>query len=255
MLLMNYGKQPWAHRAIITRQLKSLDDVVQLALTDFDLTRKGWLFTGKNGSANRDPLYGFHSLSELYFKADAEFNGRFTVPVLWDKKLETIVNNESSEIIRMFYSEFDALLPSNLREPNRPGGGFYPIHLRPEIDAMNDWVYNTVNNGVYKVGFAANQEAYNDNVYPLFSSLDRLEHHLSQPGHSPYLFGPYITEADIRLYTTMARFDVAYHTIFQCNLKMIRNDYPRLHLWLRNLYWDTSSRTNGGVFHKTTFVS
>lgn len=226
---------------------------MQLVLTDFDITDRGWLFTGKNGSAERDPIYGFSSLSELYFKADPNYDGRFTVPTLWDKKTGTIVNNESSEIIRMFYSEFDGLLPERRRESHRPGGGFYPPHLRSQIDEMNDWVYETVNNGVYKTGFATTQEAYDANVYPLFASLDRLERHLSQPGHSPYLFGQYITEADIRLYTTLARFDVAYFTIFQCNLKMIRYDYPRLHLWLRNLYWDESERTNGGVFHHTTF--
>ena len=242
-----------AHRAIITRGLKSLDGVVQLVLTSFELTEKGWLFTGKDSSPSQEPLYGFKSLSELYYKADPEFNGRFTVPLLWDKKTETVVNNESSEIIRMFYSEFDAFLAEPLRETNTPNGGFYPPHLRAEIDEMNDWVYNTVNNGVYKCGFSTTQQAYDSNVYPLFASLDRLEQHLSQSGHSPYLFGAHITEADIRLYTTMARFDVAYFTIFQCNLKMIRHDYPRLHLWLRNLYWDTSDRTNGGVFHRTTY--
>jgi glutathione S-transferase len=173
--------------------------------------------------------------------------------VLWDKKLHTIVNNESSEIIRILYSAFDEFLEPDLREANKPGGGFLPSHLRSEIDEMNDWVYNTVNNGVYKVGFATNQEAYDANIYPLFKSLDRLEAHLSQPNHQPYLFGQYITEADIRLYTTLARFDVAYHTIFTCNLKMIRHDYPLLSRWLRNLYWDESDRTNGGAFKNTTF--
>ena len=173
--------------------------------------------------------------------------------MLWDKKLHTIVNNESAEIIRMLYSSFDSFLEPDLREANKPGGGFLPSHLRKEIDEMNEWVYNTVNNGVYKVGFATTQDAYDANVYPLFKSLDRLEAHLSDPRHQPYLFGQYITEADIRLYTTMARFDVAYHTIFTCNLKMIRHDYPLLSRWLRNLYWDESDRTNGGAFKKTTF--
>ena len=175
------------------------------------------------------------------------------MPVLWDKKLHTIVNNESAEIIRMLYSSFDSFLEPDLREANKPGGGFLPSHLRKEIDEMNEWVYNTVNNGVYKVGFATTQDAYDANVYPLFKSLDRLEAHLSDPRHQPYLFGQYITEADIRLYTTMARFDVAYHTIFTCNLKMIRHDYPLLSRWLRNVYWDESDRTNGGAFKKTTF--
>ncbi|KAJ9615190.1 hypothetical protein H2200_001264 [Cladophialophora chaetospira] len=248
----NYGC-PWAHRTIIVRALKSLEPVIQLITTDFDLTENGWLFTGRNGSLGADPLYGFTGLKQLYLKADPEYVGRYTVPVLWDKKTETIVNNESSEIIRMLYDQFDDFLEPDQREANKPGGGFYPPHLRKEIDAMNDWVYTTINNGVYKTGFAATQEAYDASVYPLFKSLDRLEEHLGHASHQPYLFGEYITEADVRLYTTMARFDVAYYNIFNCNLKMIRHDYPRLSKWLRNLYWDTSDRTNGGVFKKTTF--
>lgn len=152
----------------------------------------------------------------------------------------------------MLYTAFDHQLPENMREENRPGGGFYPENLRKEIDAMNEWVYHTVNNGVYKTGFATTQEAYESNLIPLFQSLDRLEEHLGQPGHSPYLFGENITEADIRLYTTCIRFDVAYYNIFKCNLKMIRHEYPRLDRWLRTLYWDESDRTNGGAFKKTT---
>ena len=153
----------------------------------------------------------------------------------------------------MLYSSFDAFLEPDLREANKAGGGFLPPDLKQEIEEMNEWVYNTVNNGVYKVGFATSQAAYDENIYPLFKSLDRLEAHLSSPAHQPYLFGQYITEADIRLYTTMARFDVAYHNIFCCNLKMIRHDYPLLSRWLRNLYWDESDRTNGGAFKNTTF--
>lgn len=242
-----------AHRTILVRALKSLEPFIQLIITDFNLTENGWLFTGRNGSLKEDPLYGFTNLKQLYLKADPEYVGRYTVPVLWDKKTETIVNNESSEIIRMLYDSFDEFLEPDQREANKPGGGFYPAHLRKELDGMNDWVYNTVNNGVYKCGFAESQEAYDASVYALFQSLDRLEAHLADPAHQPYLFGEHITEADIRLYTTLARFDVAYYTIFCCNLKMIRHDYPRLSKWLRNLYWDESDRTNGGAFKKTTF--
>jgi hypothetical protein len=151
----------------------------------------------------------------------------------------------------MLYDSFDEFLEPEQREANKGNGGLYPPRLRKEIDAMNEWVYHTVNNGVYKCGFARTQEAYDENIYPLFKSLDRLEAHLGQTG--PYLFGGNITEADIRLYTTMIRFDAAYHTLFKCNLKMIRHDYPRLSKWLRNLYWDVSERTNGGAFKKTTF--
>ena len=155
----------------------------------------------------------------------------------------------------MLYTEFDDLLPEHLRESAHPGGGFYPEHLRKEIDAMNEWVYNTVNNGVYKCGFATTQESYEANLYPLFESLDRLEKHLSEEGHSPFLFGKHITEADVRLFTTIARFDVAYYNIFNCNLKMIRHDYPRLSRWLRYLYWDGGKILNGNAFKDTTYFT
>jgi glutathionyl-hydroquinone reductase len=237
------------------------------------------IFDGENGSMPKDPLYGFTKVGatfllivcskscyfvfleifkswylfiqfrDLYFKADPNYQGRFTVPVIWDKKKETIVNNESSEIIRMLYSSFDALIPEHLRETAKP---LLPDQYKAEIDEMNEWVYDTVNNGVYKIGFASTQEAYEANIYPLFKSLDRLEKRLADRG-TKFLFGDHITEADIRLYTTIARFDHAYFTIFKCNLKMIRYDYPNLHLWLRRLYWDKGPETNGGAFGKTTY--
>ncbi|KAL2872267.1 haloacid dehalogenase, type II [Aspergillus lucknowensis] len=252
VLYLNYGC-PWAHRTNLVRSLKGLEDVIQLVVCDAEFGPEGWTFSGRNGSAEKDPLYGFTKMSQLYFKANPGYTGRYTVPVLWDKKRETIVNNESSEIIRMFYTEFDDLLPEERREVNTPGGGFYPAHLRKEIDEMNEWVYNRINNGVYKTGFATTQEAYEANLYPLFEALDRVEAHLAQPGHQPYLFGEHITEADIRLYTTIARFDVAYYLIFRCNLGMIRHDFPLIDRWYRRLYHDESERTRGGVFKKTTF--
>jgi putative glutathione S-transferase len=169
--------------------------------------------------------------------------------------VEKIVSNESSEIIRMFYTEFDAFLPEHLRESSKGDKSLLPSHLKPEIEAMNDWVYNTVNNGVYKTGFATSQAAYEEHIYPIFASLDRLEEHLSKPEHQPYLFGDHITEADIRLYPTIVRFDVAYHTIFKCNLKMVRYDYPKIDKWLRTLYWDEGETTNGGAFKQTTAFS
>jgi putative glutathione S-transferase len=164
---------------------------------------------------------------------------------------ETIVNNESSEIIRMFYTEFDAFIPEHLRESSKGSKGIFPEQLRKDIEAMNKWVYDDLNNGVYKTGFAQTQEAYEEHVYPVFRALDRLEEHLGQPGHGPYLFGDHITEADIRAYPTVLRFDVAYFTIFKCNLKMIRYEYPNLNDWLRRLYWDEGKATNGGAFKKT----
>ncbi|KAL3473624.1 haloacid dehalogenase [Aspergillus californicus] len=252
VLYLNYGC-PWAHRTNIVRSLKGLEDIIELVICDFELGPEGWLFSGRNGSVDKEPLYGFTKMSELYFKADPAYTGRYTVPVLWDKKHETIVNNESSEIIRMFYAEFDDLLPEERREVNKPGGGLYPAHLREEIDGMNEWVYNRINNGVYKTGFATTQKAYEENLYPLFEALDRVEAHLAQQGHGPYLFGEHITDADVRLYTTIARFDVAYYLIFRCNLKMIRYEYPLLDRWYRRLYYDESEKTNGGAFGKTTF--
>ncbi|RLL97199.1 hypothetical protein CFD26_104102 [Aspergillus turcosus] len=246
---------PWAHRTNVVHQLKGLDTVIQRVFLDPQGGPDGWHFTGRFGTAAKDPIYGCQTLKQLYLRADPSYAGRSSVPVLWDKKHETIVNNESSEIIRMFFTEFDDLLPQGLREAHHPatgGRGFYPSHLRAEIDAMNEWVYPSINNGVYRTGFATTQEAHEEALYALFKALDRVEAHLAQPGHSPYLFGEYITEADIKLYTTVARFDVAYYLLFKCNLKMIRYDYPRIHSWYLRLYWDESERTNGGAFRRTT---
>ncbi|KAF7168770.1 hypothetical protein CNMCM5623_001663 [Aspergillus felis] len=254
VLYINLGC-PWAHRTNIVHQLKGLDAIIQRVLLDPQGGPEGWHYTGRFGTAAQDPVYGFQTLKQLYLKADLSYAGRITVPVLWDKKHETIVNNESSEIIRMFFTEFDDLLPPRLRESQHAataGRGFYPPSLRAEIDAMNDWVYPSINNGVYRAGFATTQEAYEEAVYPLFDALDRVEAHLARPGHSPYLFGEQITEADIRLYTTVARFDVGYYLLFKCNLKMIRHDYPNIHNWYLRLYWDSSDKTNGGAFRRTT---
>lgn len=237
-----------AHRTLIVRLLKGLESIIDVYQLHFTMGPESWYFSGEGGSLPKDPLYGFTKLKELYYKADPDYSGRFTVPVLWDKKNNKFVNNESSEIIRMMYTEFDDLIPEHLRETNRPGDGYYPENLRGEIDALNEWVYNTVNNGVYKVGFAKSQESYNENIGPLFASLDRLEAQLASHGKA-YLLGDTLTDADIRLYTTMARFDAAYYTVFQCNLRSIRHDYPQLHLWLRRLYWD---RDEAGV-HRAAF--
>jgi putative glutathione S-transferase len=152
----------------------------------------------------------------------------------------------------MLFEAFDPLLPPDRREVNKGVAAFRPANITTEMDLLNTWVYDTINNGVYKVGFATSQPAYNEHISKLFHSLDRLEEHLSQPKHYPYLFGQYITEADIRLYTTLVRFDVAYYTLFKCNKKMIRLDYPRLHAWLRRLYWSDGAETGGGAFRTTT---
>ncbi|KAF2236319.1 glutathione S-transferase [Viridothelium virens] len=251
VLYIHYGC-PWAHRANIVYSLKGLEPLIQRSIIGSKDDELGWKYDASiPGTDAKDPLYGFTYLRELYFKADPGYAARFTVPMLWDKEKETVVSNESSEIIRMFYSAFDEFLPEEKREVNQPGGGLFPAALKGQIEEMNEWVYDTVNNGVYKTGFANTQSAYEDHLYPLFKSLQRLEDHLREKG-TPYLFGEHITEADIRLYPTIVRFDPAYYNIFSCNLKMIRQDFPKLDEWLRRLYWDESGKTNGGAFKKTT---
>jgi putative glutathione S-transferase len=158
---------------------------------------------------------------------------------------ETIVSNESTDIINMLYNQFDAFLPDSQQEINKGEAGIIPPSLQDEINNTNQWLYDTVNNGVYKTGFASSQSAYEENLFELFASLDRLEEHLADPEHQPFLYGKNITDSDIRLFTTLIRFDAAYFTSFKCNLRMIRYEYPRLHLWLRTLYWDESELTRG----------
>jgi glutathionyl-hydroquinone reductase len=215
---------------------------------------EGWHFEGKDGSPPSDPLYGVKTLKELYQKSAPSFAGRVTVPVLWDTETETIVNNESSDIIRMFYTEFEHLIDPELREENRPGGGLYPLDRRAEIDEMNDWVFRDINAGVYKVGFATSQAAYDLHIYPLFAALDRAEAILAgATAAEPFVLGRHLTEADVRLYTTLIRFDVAYVPVFQCTLGTVRHDYPALYRWLRRLYWDRRAwPRRRGAFHETS---
>lgn len=236
---------PWAHRALIARSLKGLELVISVSVVHWHMDSKGWRFPNKQDLEKRksgldvefgtpDHLYGFERLLQLYYKADPEYAGRFTVPVLWDKKLETIVNNESSELLRMLNTEFNGLVGSEYAQLD-----FYPPELRLQIDELNEWVYDTINNGVYKTGFSTKQEVYDEEVTRLFKSLHRVEKVLQEShdkGHK-FLFGNSLTEADIRLYTTIVRFDVVYHQHFKCNLGMIRHDFPRLNDWVRLMYW------------------
>ena len=252
VLYLHYGC-PWAHRVNIILNIKSLNNIISTVVLDPTKTSEGWQFSGKMGTAHEDPLYGFSHIRQLYWKVDPDYKGPFSVPVLWDKKQEKIVNNESGEIMRMLYTKFDGLLPQDRREANAPGGGLYPPELRSKIDEMNAWIQEAINTGVYKCGTATAQETYDAQIKTLFSALDRVEDHLAQPGHGPYIFGDAITETDVRLYTSLIRFDVAYYSMLNCSLKMIRYDYPMLHDWLRRLYWDGSTMTNGGAFRRTTF--
>lgn len=234
------------------RALKGLEEVIDLYILNPFMGPDGWLFNGEHGTLPADPLYGFSTLRQLYLKADPEFAGRVTVPVLWDKQRETIVNNESSEIIRMFAAEFDDLLsdPSR-REDAKDGGraGLYPAHLRADIDALNEWVYRDVNNGVYRSGFAGTQEEHDKAAAEVFAALGRLENEVLARQYAAgrkFLVGDHLTEADVRLFTTLARFDTAYRSVFLEDDRSIRRDFPRLHLWLRRLYWGIPA------FHDTT---
>ncbi|KXN74670.1 glutathione S-transferase omega-like 2 [Conidiobolus coronatus NRRL 28638] len=221
---------PWAHRTLIVLKLKRLDKHINVSVVDYLMQDKGWKFSTAEETPGSipDTVNNAQYIREVYFKAEPEYNARFTVPVLWDKKLNTIVNNESSEIIRMFNNAFDSILPKEVQ-----GVDFYPQELRSEIDQINEWIYNDINNGVYKSGFATTQEAYENNVYPLFKSLDRVEDILSK---NKYLVGGKLTEADIRLWTTIVRFDPVYHGHFKCNLKSITHDYPHILNWARRIY-------------------
>ncbi|KAI9821662.1 MAG: S-glutathionyl-(chloro)hydroquinone reductase [Pycnora praestabilis] len=198
----------------------------------------GWRFVTPEESlpgenVTPDPLHSdFTHLRDIYFEVDAEYKGRFTVPTLYDKKQGKIVSNESSEIIRMLYTEFDDVLPEKYKNVD-----LLPEKLKSDIEGTNDWTYNDINNGVYKSGFATTQEAYEKNVTTLFKSLDRAEAHLASSS-GPYYYGSHITEADVRLFTTIIRFDPVYVQHFKCNLRDIRSGYPALHKWLRKLYWD-----------------
>jgi len=214
---------PWAHRTLIFRALKKLEDVVSVSVVHHYMGENGWTFMKEDG-ATGDTLYGLEFLHQIYTRADPAYSGRVTVPVLWDKREGTIVNNESSEIIRMLNSAFD--------EWGDAGVDFYPEPLRQEIDAINAMVYPAINNGVYRAGFATTQDAYEEAFGELFSALDRIEDTLSR---RRYLTGGRITEADWRLFTTLVRFDPVYVGHFKCNLRRIA-DYPNLSNYLRELY-------------------
>tara|TARA_R110002074_G_scaffold131537_5_gene274150 strand:- start:805 stop:1794 length:990 start_codon:yes stop_codon:yes gene_type:complete len=215
---------PWAHRVLIFRTLKGLQDHISVSVVHPDMLEDGWTFDTDFNGATGDTLAGGEYARDIYLKAAPKFSGRATVPILWDIQKNTIVSNESSEIIRMFNSAFDTVTGNE--------DDYWPLALRDQIEALNDRIYNTVNNGVYQAGFATSQDAYEGAVYPLFDSLDWIESNLSK---NRYLTGSKLTEADWRLFTTLVRFDLVYHLHFKCNRKRII-DYPNIWAYTRELY-------------------
>jgi len=215
---------PWAHRTLIFRQLKGLEPHISVSVVHPDMLDDGWSLSAEYPGATGDTLFGLEFMHQVYARADATVSGRVTVPVLWDKTTGTIVSNESSEIIRMFNSAFDGITGNTL--------DFWPADLRAAMEPINDRIYNTFNNGVYKSGFASTQAAYDAAVVPLFDTLDWLEGHLAD---NRYLMGDRLTEADWRLFPTLVRFDSVYHGHFKCNRRRII-DYPNLWAFTRELY-------------------
>ena len=214
---------PWANRTLIFRELKQLQDLISVSVVHPDMLEKGWYF-GAFPGATHDHIHGYQFLHQVYTHAQPNYSGVVTVPVLWDKQRETIVNNESSEIIRMFNGAFNALTGNT--------DDYYPQHLRNDIDEINAFVYDNVNNGVYRTGFATTQAAYEKAFDRLFDALNQLEQRLST---QRYLVEDVLTEADWRLFVTLVRFDAVYVGHFKCNLRRIA-DYPNLSNYLRELY-------------------
>ncbi|SNT75967.1 glutathione S-transferase family protein [Paracoccus seriniphilus] len=223
---------PWAHRTLIFRAIKGLEDHIGVSVVHPDMLQDGWSFDDSFPGATGDQLFDSQFMRDIYLRADPQASGRVTVPVLWDRERDTIVSNESADIIRMLNSAFDGISGND--------DDYYPESLRPRIDELNDRIYDSVNNGVYKAGFATSQQAYDRAAGPLFDSLDWIEGLLAE---HRYLAGSRLTEADWRLFTTICRFDAVYHTHFKCNRKRIV-DYPNLWGWARELYqWPGIAQT------------
>ncbi len=214
---------PWANRTLIFRAIKGLEAMIDVSVVHWLMADNGWTFEPGEGVI-ADPIHNAKNYYEVYLAADPHYSGRVTVPVLWDKKTNTIVSNESADIIRMFNSAFEQV--------GAKPGDYYPAQFQEKIDAINQRIYDTINNGVYKSGFATTQDAYEEALYPLFESLDWIEEILSR---KRYLCGSTLTEADWRLFTTLIRFDAVYYGHFKCNLKRIV-DYPHIWAYTRDLY-------------------
>ncbi|KAF2768321.1 glutathione S-transferase [Teratosphaeria nubilosa] len=252
---------PFAHRANFQRLYKQLDkyagidvSIVKPYPKDFPDTPSypGWRFNHPDeakepGGANydgatKDKLFGSRYMNQIYFKADPEYKGKYSVPVLWDKKLETIVNNESDELLRDLNTAFNSLLPDDVAQLN-----LYPTELQKQIDSMEKWIQAHLNTGVYKAGFAKDQEGYDANVLQPFAALNKLEKIAQQSG-GPYILGKQMSEIDVRVYATLIRFDTVYVQHFKCNLGMIRYNYPTLNNWLKHMYWDHEAYKNSTNF-------
>ncbi|MCZ7910728.1 glutathione S-transferase family protein [Agrobacterium leguminum] len=228
---------PWASRTLIGRKLKKLEEVISVSVAEPALSDEGWKF-GDYPGADRDTLNGFTYMHEVYTSADPHYTGRATVPVLWDKKTKTIVNNESADILRMLNSGFDDLADNSV--------DLYPEALRDEIDALNDRIYPRLNNGVYRTGFATTQIAYEEAFADVFATLQELENRLVSGG--PFLFGDLLTETDVRLFVTLVRFDAAYYGLFKCNLRRIA-DYPALQAYMMRVLTIPGVRDTVNIDH------
>ncbi|KAH3680401.1 hypothetical protein WICMUC_000332 [Wickerhamomyces mucosus] len=243
---------PWACRVLFYLNTKGLikdfnpktssvakDSIIDLAVVHWHMDSKGWRFPNGEDpceAATQDPNYGFDRLSKLYYKANPDYDGRFTVPVVWDKKLETIVNNESSEIIRFLNTEFNHLI----EDPKKRAINYYPTNLKEKIDGLNELTYENINNAVYKAGFSTSQEVYEREVLNLFDHLNKVEKILKDQNSKgeKFLLSNELTEVDVRLFTTIIRFDPVYVQHFKCNIKDIRSGFPYLHKWVREIYWN-----------------
>ncbi|KAJ9640268.1 hypothetical protein H2204_003493 [Knufia peltigerae] len=234
---------PFAHRANLVRHLKGLTEVVDVSVVKpypkgDENGWPGWRFpvsgddSDEYPAATVDRLFGSKFLHEVYFKADSEYKGRYTVPLLWDRETGTAVNNESAELLRDLQTGFNAILPREYAQVT-----LYPEHLRDKIDEVSEWMQTYLNTGVYKAGFAPGQDEYDKNVVPVFAALNKLEKMVKEYG-GPYILGKELTEVDIRAYATLIRFDTVYVQHFKCNLGTIRHDYPQLNNYLKNLYWN-----------------
>nr|GAT46139.1 glutathione S-transferase [Mycena chlorophos] len=226
---------PWATRTLIVRKLKGLDEFFPVTVVSPRMGSNGWPFSTADAfpNADPDPLFGSSHVKDLYLRANPDYEGRFTVPFIWDTVHNTIVNNESSEIIRMFNSAFNDQLPADKAKVD-----LYPEAKRAEIDELNEWIYPEINNGVYRAGFATTQEAYEKAVHIVFSGLDKVEKLLTG---KDYLVDGQLSEADVRLWVTIVRFDPVYVGHFKCNFTTIRDGYPEINRWMKQLYWKNAA--------------